>query len=65
MTANDKTTNMPFIVSGIAPACSVRAELGPPRTEYAVGALMQWLNKLYVVPYVSSGSKSGRGVGLY
>jgi hypothetical protein len=29
---------MPLIVSGMVPECSVRAELGPPRTECGVGA---------------------------
>lgn len=63
-TANTKQ-NPPLIISGVAPRCSIKAELGPPRTECAAGALMPWADKLWVVSYVSSKGKSGVGTGLF
>ncbi len=52
-------------VSGIFPHLALAAELGPPRTECGVGALMPWAGKLWVITYVSHKSASGAGTGLY
>lgn len=51
--------------SGIYPHLALSAELGPPRTECGVGAMMAWAGKLWVVTYVSHKSTSGVGTGLY
>ena len=51
--------------SGVVPDLSVYAELGPPRSELAVGALMPWAGRLWIVTYVSHKSQSGVGGGLY
>lgn len=59
--ANEQYTN----VSGIFPHLALSAELGPPRTECGVGALMAWAGKLWVVTYVSHKAASGVGTGLY
>lgn len=52
-------------ISGVFPHLALGAELGPPRTECGVGALMPWANKLWVITYVSHKSASGVGTGLY
>ena len=52
-------------VSGIYPHPALSAGLGPPRTECGVGALMPVAGKLWVITYVSHGSTSGVGTGLY
>lgn len=51
--------------SGIIPALALRAELGPPRTECGVGALMAWADRLWAVTYVSHKAATGVGTGLY
>ncbi len=58
-------SNQPFSVSGVIPSLAVSAELGPPRTECGVGALMAWAGKLWVMTYVSHTSTSGVGTGLF
>lgn len=55
----------PLIVSGVIPSLCLKAELGPPRTECGVGALMPWADRLWAVSYVSSSGKSGVGTGFY
>ncbi len=62
---NPATTSGPLTISGVIPSLSVKAELGPPRTECGVGALMAWADRLWVITYVSSKSASGVGTGLY
>ena len=52
-------------VSGIYPHLALTAELGPPRTECGVGAMMAWAGVLWLVTYVSHKSASGVGTGLY
>ncbi len=52
-------------ISGVFPHLCIGAQLGPPRSECGVGALMPWADRLWVVAYVSSGKKSGVGTGLY
>lgn len=52
-------------VSGIFPHLCLKAELGPPRSECGVGALMPWADRLWAVSYVSHKSGSGVGTGLY
>ncbi len=52
-------------VSGVFPHLSLKAELGPPRTECGVGGLMAWADRLWVVTYVSHTKTSGIGTGLY
>jgi len=59
------TTNQYLNASGIYPHLALTAELGPPRTECGVGAMMAWAGKLWVVTYVSHTSTSGVGTGLY
>ncbi len=56
---------IPFSVSGVIPSLSVKAGLGPPRSECGVGALFAWANRLWVITYVSHKSSSGVGTGLY
>ena len=51
--------------SGVVPSLSLRAKLGPPRTEICGGALMAWADHLWVATYVSHKSHSGVGGGLY
>lgn len=50
--------------SGVVPSLAQIGELGPPRTEAGVGALMPWAGKLYVQPYNSHKAGSGGGVSL-
>ncbi len=49
---------------GVVPSLAQVADLGPPRTEIGVGALMPWAGKLYVQPYNSHKAGSGSGVSL-
>ncbi len=51
--------------SGVYPHLALTADLGPPRTECGVGAMMAWTGKLWLVTYVSHTSSSGSGTGLY
>ena len=51
--------------SGIYPHLALTADLGPPRSECGVGAMMAWAGKLWLVTYVSHKSASGVGTGLY
>ena len=51
--------------SGVYPHLALTADLGPPRTECGVGAMMAWAGKLWLVTYVSHTSSSGSGTGLY
>ena len=51
--------------SGIYPHLALSAELGPPRTECGIGAMMAWAGRLWLVTYVSHKSASGVGTGLY
>ncbi len=51
--------------SGVYPHLALSAELGPPRTECGVGAMMAWAGVLWLVTYVSHKSASGVGTGLY
>ncbi len=60
-----KAAGRPVTVSGVVPALALRAELGPPRTECGVGALMPWAGRLWAVSYVSSKGRSGVGTGFY
>ena len=54
-----------FNAGGVIPSLCLKAELGPPRSECGVGALMAWADRLWAISYVSSSGKSGRGTGLY
>lgn len=49
---------------GVVPSLAQVADLGPPRSEAGVGALMPWAGKLYVQPYISHKEGSGSGVSL-
>ena len=55
----------PAAISGVIPDLAVKADLGPPRSECGVGALMPWAERLWVVTYVSHKSGSGSGTGFY
>jgi hypothetical protein len=57
--------NIPFNISGVIPSLSVKADLGPPRSESGIGALMPWAGKLWMVTYVSHKTGTGSGTGLY
>ncbi|HUU42504.1 MAG TPA: hypothetical protein VMX57_01920, partial [Planctomycetota bacterium] len=63
--AAGKRTEPPFSVSGVMPHLSLKAGLGPPRTECGVGALMAWADRLWALSYVSSSRGSGVGTGFY
>src|SRR5688572_27994830 len=52
----------PVNVSGVFPHLAQVGDLGPPRTELGVGALMPWAGALYVQNYNSHKEQSGRGV---
>ncbi len=58
-------SNQYMNASGVFPHLALTAELGPPRTECGVGAMMAWAGKLWLVTYVSHLSASGVGTGLY
>ena len=51
--------------SGVYPHLALTADLGPPRSECGIGAMMAWAGKLWLVTYVSHKSASGVGTGLY
>lgn len=51
-------------VSGVAPDLAQIADLGPPRSEIGIGALMPWAGKLYVQNYLSHKRTSGSGTSL-
>lgn len=57
------TTQQPSF-SGIQPHLAQVGELGPPRSEIGVGALMPWAGMLYVQNYNSHKEDSGSGVSL-
>ena len=59
------TPSLPANYSGVVPSLCLKAELGPPRTECGVGALMPWADRLWVVTYVSHKARTGVGTGLY
>lgn len=64
-TASTSTsTAVPFEVSGVIPSLAQIGDLGPPRTEVGVGALMPWNGALYVQNYNSHKAASGSGVSL-
>ncbi len=50
---------------GVVPDLCLKADLGPPRSECGVGALMAWADRLWAISYVSSLRNSGVGTGLY
>ena len=54
----------PLHDNGIFPDLAVSADTGPLRTEDGIGALMPWLDKLYMVSYLSV-YKGGAGAGFY
>ena len=60
-----RPSSLPASFSGVVPSLSLRAGLGPPRTEICGGALMAWSDRLWVATYVSHKSGSGVGGGLY
>ena len=59
------TNNQYLNASGVYPHLALTAELGPPRSECGIGAMMAWAGKLWLVTYVSHKSASGVGTGLY
>ena len=58
-------SNQYLNASGVFPHLALTAELGPPRSECGVGAMMAWADKLWLVTYVSHKSASGVGTGLF
>ena len=58
-------SNQYLNASGVFPHLALSAELGPPRSECGIGAMMAWAGKLWLVTYVSHKSASGVGTGLY
>jgi len=57
--------NSPLNISGVIPRLSVKADLGSPRSESGIGALMPWAGRLWMVTYVSHKIGTGSGTGLY
>ncbi|MGD2175198.1 MAG: hypothetical protein PVJ27_07330 [Candidatus Brocadiaceae bacterium] len=55
----------PYQFGGVVPDLAMTADLGPPRSECGVGALMPWAGRLWAVTYVSHKERSGTGTGLY
>ena len=60
-----RVSNEPLSFSGVVPSLSLKAELGPPRSECAPGTMMAWADRLWIVTYVSHKSASGVGTGFY
>jgi hypothetical protein len=54
-----------MMISGIDTDMTLKADLGPPRSECGVGALMPWCDSLWLVTYLSHTRKTGSGTGLY
>ena len=65
MTSPGNHKNRLVNISGVVPSLSVKANMGPPRSESGIGALMPWADRLWLVSYVSHKSTSGSGTGLY
>ncbi|MGI6100061.1 MAG: hypothetical protein ACOYD3_09945 [Kiritimatiellia bacterium] len=61
----NQTPPLPRAFGGVVPSLCLKAELGPPRSECGVGALMPWADRLWAISYVSSLRNSGIGTGLY
>lgn len=61
----DAMHRLPGNISGVVPSLCLKAELGPPRSECGVGALMAWAGRLWAVTYVSHKQATGVGTGLY
>lgn len=57
------TTSFPSF-SGVVPHLAQIGDLGPPRSEIGIGALMPWAGKLYVMNYNSHKQETGRGTSL-
>jgi hypothetical protein len=47
------------------PNIGFKADVGPPRSETGVGALMPWADALWAVTYNSHTERTGTGLGLY
>jgi hypothetical protein len=47
------------------PNIGLKADLGPPRSECGVGALIPWADALWAVTYNSHTPRTGTGLGLY
>jgi hypothetical protein len=65
MTFSEHLEDKPFSISGVVPSLCVKADLGPPRSESGIGALMPWADRLWLISYVSHKAGSGSGTGLY
>ncbi len=57
--------DQPVSFGGVVPDLSLMAELGPPRSECGVGALMPFAGRLWAITYVSHKAHTGVGTGLY
>ncbi len=55
----------PLCISGVVPSLSMKCELGPPRSECGIGALVAWAGRLWAVTYVSHKAATGVGGGLF
>jgi hypothetical protein len=58
------SNKLPLSFSGVVPSLAQVGDFGPPRSEIGIGCLMPWLDKLYVLNYVSHRKQSGTGTGL-
>jgi hypothetical protein len=63
--SSTNSTEPANLISGVAPDLCLKADLGPPRSECGVGALMPWCDSLWVVTYLSHTKETGSGTGLY
>lgn len=63
--SDTEATGGPVQFGGVVPHLCLEADLGPPRSECGVGALMPWAGRLWAVSYLSSKAPSGSGTGLY
>lgn len=52
-------------ISGVFPRLSFAADTAPVRSESGIGALMPWADRLWAITYVSHGSGTGSGTGLF
>lgn len=55
----------PFVISGVIPDLTVRADMLPMRSETGIGALMPWAGRLWLISYVAHKSRTGSGTGLF
>ena len=57
--------SLPPSISGVVPSLCMSADMGPPRSECGIGAMVPFAGRLWAATYVSHRKRSGTGTGLY